>query len=156
MPRHVESFKDIKAEEISMIALGMLEYLKVGVEEVKALSGKAQRFRAMAKLNQLLHQHLEVQFELNELMNPSPPFLRRFLLTLINKLSSGDPQERGKKGQARPGEVGVEAGKKSFREWVQREWVHPAMARPKAKYAGHRLPVTISKAILKNQTNLTA
>ena len=58
MPRHVESFKDISAEEVSLIGVSLLQHPKVDVGEVRALSGKSQRFRAMAKLNQLLHQQL--------------------------------------------------------------------------------------------------
>lgn len=88
LPEHIASLKDIRAEEIFTVSLNLLEHLKVDVSEVKSLSGKAQRFRSMAKLNQNLYQELQTQFELNELMNPSIPFLRKFLLTIINKLGS--------------------------------------------------------------------
>lgn len=59
---HVVGLKDIRAEEVFAISLGVLEYLRVDVNEVRALSGKAQRFRSMAKLNQSLHQELQAQF----------------------------------------------------------------------------------------------
>jgi hypothetical protein len=65
LPEHIVSLKDVKGEEIFTLSLAILEYLKVDVNEVKVLSGKAQRFRAMAKLSQNLYQQLQTQFELN-------------------------------------------------------------------------------------------
>jgi hypothetical protein len=65
LPEHITSLKDIRAEEIFLISLKLLEHLKVDTAEVKSLSGKAQRFRSMAKLNQSLFTELQTQFELN-------------------------------------------------------------------------------------------
>jgi len=62
IPEHILSLKDVKGEEIFTISLAILEYLKVDVSEVKILSGKSQRFRAMAKLCQNLYQQLQTQF----------------------------------------------------------------------------------------------
>ena len=91
--------KDIKTEEIFSLSLKVLEYLMYDTVEIKSLLGKQQKFRSMAKLNQSLQTVLETQFELNELMNPSIPFLRKFILTLINKLGSIEGTERPKQSQ---------------------------------------------------------
>lgn len=62
LPEHITTLKDIRAEEVFLISLGLLEQLKVDISEVKSLSSKAQRFRSMAKLNQSLLQELQMQF----------------------------------------------------------------------------------------------
>lgn len=62
LPEHVQALKDIRAEEVFLVSLKLLEFLRVDTSEVQALSGKAQRFRSMAKLNQSLFQELQTQF----------------------------------------------------------------------------------------------
>jgi hypothetical protein len=156
VPEHIQALKDIKAEEIFLVSLKLLEYLKVDTNEVKSLSGKAQRFRSMAKLNQSLFQQLQTQFELNELMNPSIPFLRKFLLIVINKLGSVDSLEKGKGGAGSGSAEKQREEKKELRNWLSQEWLHPSLATRRHKYRGHILPLTINKNFLKNNVNLTS
>lgn len=87
-------------------------------------------------------------------MNPSVPFLRRFLLLVINKLGSADTQDRG--GRAAGGEGKPRAEREKLRGWAEQEWVHPALAIRRQKYRGYVLPMTINKNFLKNNINLTA
>lgn len=155
IPEHITTLKDIRAEEVFIISLRLLEHLKVDTNEVKSLSGKAQRFRSMAKLNQSLLQQLQTQFELNELMNPSVPFLRKFLLIIINKLGSTDGQEKGKSGGAE-GRDKPREERQALKNWIGQEWIHPALEVRRQKYRGYVLPMTINKNFLKNNVNLTA
>ena len=60
------------------------------------MAARQQKFRSMAKLNQTLQTVLDASFELNELMNPSVPFLRKFILNVINKFGQGDQMEKSK------------------------------------------------------------
>lgn len=154
LPEHIQALKDIRAEEVFLVSLRLLEFLKVDTSEVKALSGKAQRFRSMAKLNQNLFQELQTQFELNELMTPSVPFLRKFLLLVINKLGSAEGGEKAKGAAAAAGQRREE--KKWLKSWTGQEWTHPALANHRQKYRGYVLPMTINKNFLKHNLNLTA
>ena len=54
------------------------------------MAARQQKFRSMAKLNQTLQTVLDANYELNELMNPTVPFLRKFILKVINKFGQGD------------------------------------------------------------------
>lgn len=109
----------------------------------------------MAKLNQSLQTVLETQFELNELMNPSIPFLRKFILTLINKLGSIEGTERPKQSQKNQYKQDGKVQKQLLKNWLNEEWIHPSMLPKKAKYRGYLLPLTINKNMLKNNINLT-
>lgn len=156
LPEHLTTLKDIRAEEIFLISLRLLEHLKVDTSEVKSLSGKAQRFRSMAKLNQSLFQELQTQFELNELMNPSVPFLRKFLLLIINKLGTTDGQDKSRGGTGTEERDKPREERKALKAWVAQEWLHPSLAVRRQKYQGYVLPMTINKNFLKNNVNLTA
>ncbi len=87
-------------------------------------------------------------------MNPSVPFLRRFLLIVINKLGSAEGQDRG--GKAVGPESEARAERQALRVWAGQEWMHPALAVRRHKYRGYVLPITINKNLLKNNINLTA
>lgn len=88
-------------------------------------------------------------------MNPSVPFLRKFLLALINKLASGEGQEKGRSrtkqqtGQAKEGST-------ELRGWLGQEWIHPSLSVKRPKYKGFILPLTINKNLLKNNVNLSS
>ena len=60
------------------------------------MAARQQKFRSMAKLNQTLQTVLDANYELNELMNPTVPFLRKFILKVINKFGQGDQMEKSK------------------------------------------------------------
>jgi hypothetical protein len=62
IPEHIQTLRDIRAEEVFTISIKLLDFLKVDTGEVKVLSSKAQKFRSMAKLNQSLLKELETQF----------------------------------------------------------------------------------------------
>lgn len=87
-------------------------------------------------------------------MTPSVPFLRKFLLLVINKLGSVDSGEKAK-GSATAAEQKREE-KKWLKSWTSQEWMHPSLANRRHKYRGYILPMTINKNFLKNNLNLTA
>lgn len=51
---------------------------------------KAQRFRSMTKLTQIINQEMDTNFDLNDIMNPSLAFLRKLLLAFVGKLGSAE------------------------------------------------------------------
>lgn len=86
-------------------------------------------------------------------MSPSVPFLRRFLLLVINKLGSA---EGGEKARGASAAEQKKDEKKWLKSWTGQEWTHPALANRRHKYRGYVLPMTINKNFLKNNLNLTA
>lgn len=66
--------------------------LGIDTKELKQISG-TQKFRAMSKLVQSLNKELDTKYELNDIMNPTVSFVRRLVLTLINKLGSTEAEK---------------------------------------------------------------
>ena len=120
------------------------------------MAARQQKFRSMAKMNQSLQSVLDSNFELNELMNPTVPFLRKFILNVINKFSQTDQLEKSKIMPRKEADNSKNEEKLKQKLWLKLEWIHPSLTEKKKKYRGCLIPMTINKNMLKNNVNLTA
>lgn len=85
----ISTLKDIRTENIYQIACCVFDLLKIDYEELKQIN-KAQRFRSMTKLTQTINSEMDTTFDLNDIMNPTLPFLRKLLLAFISKLGAAE------------------------------------------------------------------
>jgi hypothetical protein len=53
--------KDFQTEDIYSVTISAFEQIKINIDELKAIS-KAQRFRSMTKLTQIVNKELEGDF----------------------------------------------------------------------------------------------
>ena len=89
-------------------------------------------------------------------MNPSVPFLRKFVLNVINKFGQGDNLDKSKAITRKETDTSKNEEKLKQKMWMKQEWIHPSLATKKKKYKGYLLPMTINKSMLKNNVNLTS
>lgn len=89
IPEEISTLRDIRTEHIYTIGCSVFEALKIDYSELRQIS-RAQKFRSMTRLTQTINHEMDTTFDLNDLMNPTLPFLRKLLLAFISKLGAAE------------------------------------------------------------------
>lgn len=82
----------IESDNIYQISCAVFEVLKVDYSELKQIS-QFQKFRLRTKLTQTINQNLDTSFDLNDIINPTLPFLRKLLLAFISRLGAAEGEK---------------------------------------------------------------
>lgn len=150
LPPSIQTIRDIKTDEIYHLACLIMEALKIDYSELKKIN-RTQRFRSMTKLTQTINKELDTDIEMNDIMNPTLPFLRKLLLTFISRLGVAEG-ERSKLSLPGSQENNVNRNQReALKKWIQSEYICPELRvdEAKPKYEPFRLKLEMNKNLFK-------
>ena len=150
LSQDISTLRDIRTDQIYHLSCQIFDAIKIDYSELKAIS-KAQRFRSMTKLTQTLNKELDAEFELNDIMNPTLPFIRKLLLAFIGRFGAVEGDKGKKNSQGAEEKKSIREQREALKKWVQTEFICPELQLNKKKhiYQPYRLKLELKKDIFK-------
>ncbi|KRW98547.1 hypothetical protein PPERSA_00039 [Pseudocohnilembus persalinus] len=125
--KQINSLNEITGDILIEICIQFL--IKLG-HQYKPIN-TTQKFRIATKISEEIQKNENIKIEISTLINPNPTELRKVLISLFSRLSMSDTQQDEHTKQDTQEERNLNTKKLNkkqiFKQWKQREWIHPAL-----------------------------